>query len=324
MPSFTLDDLVESYVRVSSLNHRALDRFVEIGAQLHRHGIEFLALKGADLLSRLYGTRGTRPMTDVDLLVHEPDLPLIDHLLTECGYAQEIDGNPAYRSPDGSLLLDITSDLWYLDQAGLDAVWRHAIQRTIHGLPIRCMGTDDLVLYLTAYAVIHRGACSTPFAGDLALVTQREPVNWESVCQQAARWNLKVPVYHGLSYLQPLQTGQPQLAIPPKALADLAPVTFGERWLLRFLRKAVTDKPITNLGHLLLLLTRPAGTRWPWLKRTFFPSPAFLGYRYGSVSQRHPIRTRLMRILSLGFQACLLAGRLGVMLCTSTAQRLPR
>lgn len=321
MPSSTLDELAESYARVSSLNHRALDRFVEVGAQFSRHGIDVMVLKGADLLSRLYGVWGARPMTDIDLLVRESDLDPIDRLLTKSGYAREIDGNPAYRSPDGSLLLDITMGIWYLNSAGIEAVWHRAIHRTIHGLPIRCMNTDDLVLYLTAYAVIHRGACTSLFAEDLALVAQREPVNWESVCAEAVRWNLKVPVYYGLSSAR---SQQPELVIPHHVLARLAPSTDRERWLLQFLRAVVTATPMEGLGHLLLLLTRPADTRWQWLKRAFFPSSTFLGYRYGHVGQRHPVRTRLTRLLSLGVQAGLLGGRLAIMLCTPSARRLPR
>lgn len=321
MLSFTLDELVESYARVSSLNHRVLDEFVEVGAQFRRHGIDVLVLKGADLLSRLYGVWGARPMTDVDLLARESDLDLIDRLLIKSGYTHEIDGNPAYRSPDGSLLLDITCTIWYLDSAGLDAVWNRAIQRTIQGLPIRCMSTDDLVLYLTAYAVIHRGACTPLFVKDLTLALQREAVNWESVYHQVIRWNLQVPVYHGLTFAQ---TRQPELAIPRALLTRLAPATSTERWLLRLFRSVVTDKPVDGLGHLLLFLTRPAGARWQWLKRAFFPSSTFLGYRYGGVGQRHPIRTRLTRILSLSIQACLLAGRLAIMLCAPLARRLPR
>ncbi len=321
MPSSTLDEFVESYARVSSLNHRALDRFVEIGAQLRRDGIDVLVLKGADLLSRLYGVWGARPMTDIDLLVRESDLDLIDRLLIKSGYTREVDGNPAYRSPDGRLLLDITTDVWYLDHAGLAAVWNRAIQRTVHGLPIRCMNTDDLVLYLTAYAVIHRGACTPLFAQDLTRVVQREPVNWESVCDEAVRWNLKIPVHHGLTSAQ---SQQPKLAISNHVLARLAPSTDRERWLFRFLRAVVTATPMEGLGHLLLLLTRPADTRWQWLKRAFFPSSIFLGYRYGHVGQRHPVRTRLTRLLSLGVQAGLLGGRLAIMLCTPSARRLPR
>jgi hypothetical protein len=297
MSASTLDDLVEAYARVRSLNHEALDRFVEVAAQFRQQGIDFLVLKGADLLSRLYGAGGVRPMTDIDLLVHQSDLIPIDRLLTAYGFTREIDGNPAYRSPDGYLLLDITVDIWYLDHTALAGIWNRAVPRVIKRLPVRCMHTNDLVLYLTAYAVIHRAACTSQFAKDLTLVARLEQVDWESVAKEAIGRNLKVPVYYGfvLALLM-----QPNGAIPDDVLARLRPSTYSERWLLHFLRAAVTDKPVYGLGHLLLLLTQPTGARLRWLYQVFFPSTTFLAYRYGRVStNNHPCRVRLTRILSL-------------------------
>ena len=321
MSSPTLDDLVEAYAHVSALNHQTLNRFVEIGARFRQQGIDFIVLKGADLLSRLYGAAGVRPMTDVDLLVHKPDLTLIDRLLTESGFTREIDGNPAYRSSDGTLLLDIMVDIWYLDHAGLAGIWNRAIQRIIKRLPIRCMHTDDLVLYLTAYAVIHRGACTPQFAKDLTRLAQLEQIDWESVADEAIRRNLKVPVYHG--FVSALLM-QPHGAIPDDVLARLSPSTYGEQWLLHFLRAVVTDKPVYGLGHLLLLLTRPAGTRCRWLYQAVFPSATFLAYRYGKASTSHPLRIRLTRILSLGIETGALAWRLMSMSRASTGRMPPR
>ncbi len=317
----TLDELVEAYARVSSLNDQALNRFVDVGAQFHQHGIDFLVLKGADLLSRLYLARGVRPMTDVDLLVYQSDLTSIDHLLTKAGFTRELDGNPAYRSPDGSLLLDITVDIWYLDHAGLTGIWNRAIPRVINRLTVRCMHTDDLVLYLTAYAVIHRGACTSQFAKDLILIAQLEPVDWESVANEAVHRNLKVPVYHG--FVSALLM-QPHGAIPDEVLARLSPSTYGERWLLHFLRIVVTDKPVYGLGHVLLLLTRPTGSKFRWLYQAVFPSATFLRYRYGQLSTSHPIRIRVTRILSLGVKTAGLAWQLTRMSWSSPGRRVPR
>ena len=70
--------------------------------------------------------RGTRPLSDVDLFVHEQDLPAIHRLLTESGFAQQIDGNPAYYSSRSTLSLDLVSELWYFDEEGLAALWARA------------------------------------------------------------------------------------------------------------------------------------------------------------------------------------------------------
>ena len=103
MPSSTLDDLADAYTQVSLINKRLLDEYEIVGQAFHRQGIECILLKGTDLLSRLYGVRGARPLSDIDLLVHEQDLPAIHRLLIETGFAQQIDGNPAYCSSKSTL-----------------------------------------------------------------------------------------------------------------------------------------------------------------------------------------------------------------------------
>jgi hypothetical protein len=72
----------------------------------------------------------------------------------------------------------------------------------------------------------------------------------------------------------------------------------------------VTDKPVAELGHLLLFLTQPGLKKWRWLKDAFFPSEAFLQYRYGARWKTHPLMTRLRRPFSLLFQALRLLSRL--------------
>jgi hypothetical protein len=150
MPSSTLDDLADAYTQVSLINTRLLDEYELVGQAFHRQGIECILLKGADLLSRLYGMRGARPLSDVDLLVHEQDLPAIHRLLIETGFVQQIDGNPAYVSSQSTLSLDLVSTLWYLDKEGLAALWARARTRPLGRLTVKQLCSDEQLLYLTA------------------------------------------------------------------------------------------------------------------------------------------------------------------------------
>jgi hypothetical protein len=107
-------------------------------------------------------------------------------------------------------------------------------------------------------------------------------------------------MYHGLSFVATRYAGVP---IPDHVLRSLAPSTLSERLWYRFFQKLVTDQPIAELGHLLLFLTQPGLKRWRWLRDVFFPSPAFLTYRYGDKWNTHPLATRLSRPFFLLFQA---------------------
>jgi hypothetical protein len=292
MPSSTLDDLADAYCRVSLTNKRLLDECELIGQAFQRQGIECILLKGADLLSRLYGMRGTRPLSDVDLLVHEQDLPAIHRLLIEAGFVQQIDGNPAYVSPQSTLSLDLISELWYLDEDGLTELWERTLTRSLGKLMIKQLASDDLLLYLIAYAVVHRGQLCPSFFTDLRLLIEKEPPNWPTVVEKAVRHYMKVPLYHGL---RQLILSNPAIEIPSAVIRQLAPSTMTERILEFLLRRLVTTQPLPELGHFLLWITQPPGRRLDWLRRTLFPSSCFMAYRYGNESVKRPRRTTITR-----------------------------
>lgn len=292
MPSSTLDDLADAYTQVSLINKRLLDEYEIVGQAFQRQGIECILLKGADLVSRLYGVRGTRPLSDVDLLVHEQDFPAIHRLLIETGFAQQIDGNPAYCSSQSTLSLDLVSNLWYLDEEGLVALWARARTRPLGKLTVKQLGSDDLLLYLTAYSVVHRGHLCPSFFTDLRLLIEKEPLHWPTLVENAGRHYLKIPLYHGL---RQLALSNATTGVPPTVIKQLAPATMAEQTLEFLFRRLVTTQPLPELGHFLLWITQPPGHKLAWLRRTLFPPALFLTYRYGNESAKRPRQTKLTR-----------------------------
>lgn len=318
MPSSTLDDLADAYSQVSLINKRLLDECEIVGQALHQQGIECILLKGADLLSRLYGVRGTRPLSDVDLLVHAHDLPAIHRLLTETGFAQQIDGNPAYCSSQSTLTLDLVSELWYLDEEGLAALWARARTRPLGQLTVKQLGSDDLLLYLTAYSVVHRGHLCPSFFTDLRLLIEKEPLDWPTLVEEASRRHLKIPLYHGL---RQLTLSNSTTEIPAIVIQQLAPATMAEQTLEYLFRRLVTTQPLPELGHFLLWITQPPGRRFAWLRRTLFPSSVFLTYRYGNASVTRPWQTTITRWWQLARAGNILIARMLIRLVIDQTAR---
>lgn len=296
MPSSTLDDLADAYASVSAGNAAALEQFHACATLLEQARIPFLVLKGLDVLIRLYGLRGTRPLADVDLLVRETDLATVDLVLTQAGYTQQIDGNPCYASPGNGLAFDIVTSLWYLDQGGLAALWDNARSQRLPPRTVSLMAADDLLIHLTAYAVIHRGALTPAWEQDLSLLLRREVIDWAAVTSKARQYALSTPVFYGLHYLRHRLSALP---IPESALQALTPVGWFETGLHWLLQKLVTPQPIPEIGHVLLWLTSPAGSKWAWLRQTCFPPQRFLAYRYGPAAIYAPLLTRGRRLLGL-------------------------
>lgn len=307
MPSSTLDGLADAYARVSRGNAAALEQFHDLAALLERAQIPFLILKGLDVLIRLYGIRGTRPLADVDLLVRDSDLSMIDRILTEAGYRPQIDGNPCYTSPGNGLAFDLVTTLWYLDEQGLAELWRNARLHVLPQRTVSLLAPEDLLIHLTAYAVIHRGAFTAAWEQDLRLLLLRDRIDWESVASKSRQHALATPLFYGLTWLH---QRMPDLPIPASTLHALAPAGVFDRGLLWLLGSLVTSRPIPEIGHLLIWLTKPTGQKWSWIFHTLFPSRPFLTYRYGAAATGRPILTRCRRIIGLASSGLILAARI--------------
>ena len=288
MPTASADHLIEAYAQVGAINRALLGRLMRLLGCFREHGVDCIVLKGADVVPRLYGVWGLRPMTDIDLLVRPADLPAIDAIVRQLGYRPAIDENPSYIDPDNTTSLDIAEDIWYLDD--IEGIWQRAAARMQEGVQVKGMGASDLLIFLTAYVVVFRGELSASFARDVALLVDKEAVDWDFVVEEAGRRDLTVPIYHGLAYAA--RTGR--AAIPSQTLVRLAPSGWAERAALYALRKLCTGRRVDGVSHFLLFLTQRGRKRWSWLARVLFPSRAFILYRYG---KRRAVDSMLIRLL---------------------------
>ena len=81
-------------------------------------------------------------------------------------------------------------------------------------LTVKQLGSDDLLLYLTAYSVVHRGHLSPSFFTDLRLLIEKEPLHWPTLVEEASQRHLKIPLYHGLCQLTLRRTQQQKFLLP--------------------------------------------------------------------------------------------------------------
>ncbi len=290
MPSSTLDTLVERYTEVSLTNQRMLASFSAVARSSHDAHLPMIVLKGGDLIPRLYGIAGLRPLSDIDLLVRHEDLPRIHNLLLGMGFVPQLDGNPSYRLPGDPLSLDIVTAIWYLDDQ--EGLWARRTRRPLAGVEVAGLGTTDLVLHLIAYSVVHRGHLSETFRADLALLLAREQPDWPMLLAQAAQSGLRMPLAYALKVAD---TSIPSACCPHWVHEHLHPTGLGERLDRWILRRLVTREPMPDLGFFLLFWFAPWSRRLRQLQRFFLPESTFLSWRYGTTAAAAPWRIRVQR-----------------------------
>ena len=298
----------EAYAKTAEINGRRLQKLDIILTEFESSGIEVLPLKGADLLARAYrGVLGLRPMVDIDLLFHRKDLPHIERILQADGFLPCVSGNACYVSPDHVLALDMISEIWYLKN--IDAVWQRAVPRHVAGRTRPAMHPEDALIYLVAYQTIHRGWLSPQMALDVAafLDAEGEFIDWRNVVHQVTTCHLHLPLYHGLAYAHEKGAAK----IPLWVLETLQPPCSQCR-IARLYQRLVTERPIPELGHFLLVFSRPGySNKLLALWNSVFPSRDFLTLRYGKRTRWGRFWLRLTRPAHLGLRGGLLLFRIG-------------
>lgn len=298
----------EAYAKIVEANRRQLLRLDTLLAAFEQAGIEFLPLKGADLLGRVYaGALGLRPMTDVDLLFHRDDIHKIERILIERGFRPCQDGNLSYVSPDGALLLDMISDIWYLKEIG--GVWKRAAARPVAGRIRRVMHPEDALIYLVAYQTIHRGRLDPQMAKDAAALIHAEKslIDWHRIIEEIDACGLRIPLHHGLSYVRDAGSAE----IPAWVFDALDPPA-SERRAAALFRRLVTEKGVAQLGYLLLVISRPGWrNKLHALGEALFPPKEFLKYRYGEKDLWNRARIRVTRPFYLAYNGMRVLFRAG-------------
>lgn len=298
------EGFADAYAKVAAANRLTLDKLAALLREFERRGIECLLLKGCDLVTRIYPTLGQRQIGDVDLLVHEADLPRVDEAARALGLKPDINGNAAYIDEDRSFLVDIFDSIWYLEDDG--AIWDRSVARKGLGLVVRAMEATDALFFICAWTCLHRAYFTANFPGDVALLVKSEPIDWKHFCAEASRLRLKLAVKHSLDYAR----AKRPFAVPDSVGAALAPSGILERVQLGFLRRLVTGRRLFGLSHALMYLTKPRRSRLSSIRAAFWPERRFMSYRYGDRGPAAMLAMRVLRPFYLAAQGLLLLGRI--------------
>jgi hypothetical protein len=199
MPACAVAAWRADYTANALRNLRLARELVRITSAMEGRGIASMALKGPALAVAAYRNLALRQFTDLDLLIHEHDLPRAADLLSLSGYLPrryERDrpsggffhsSEDEFASADGHDLVDVHSRLlppYFPFAPDADALWSRAVSVAIEGAEITTLAPGDAMLFLIAHATKHGWPVLRPIC-DVAALAASEGFDWDAVAAEA-------------------------------------------------------------------------------------------------------------------------------------------
>jgi Uncharacterised nucleotidyltransferase len=211
--------LLESY-RVTALRNLVL--LHELGTCLEHlgaAGVAAIVLKGAALAQPVYGSLAVRPMCDLDILIHQRDLPrartVIEalgfrpmRLETHAGALAEHENELAFEKPGRlPVELDVHWSLldspFYQRELAMEWFWDSARIQSLGSSSAPTLGVEALLLHLCAHLMLHHQGNGLLWWNDIAevLSVESRAIDWREVFARSCAYQLLLPMREALTHL---------------------------------------------------------------------------------------------------------------------------
>jgi hypothetical protein len=174
VPEDVMSFLKKRYTQESIKNLRIYGQFNQIIDSFSKSEIPIIPLKGIFLAQKLYGDIALRPMSDIDILCREEDLPLVREKLIELGYTQDTAYRstvhkeladrslgschlPVFKRP-GSFGVEAHFRLFFKTEVmanGITDVWDRSIPVNLDDSQIFILSPEDQLLHLISHLYTH-------------------------------------------------------------------------------------------------------------------------------------------------------------------------
>lgn len=258
--------------------------------------IKVIILKGVFLAENIYKNIALRPFTDTDMLIKKEDLSAVNKILNSLGYP-----SPAYypdalkNSPPSSintlvygkknpahsfihLHWHLINSIWPLDflvtKIDMEKIWSEAEPIKIDGVDYLTLAPHHLLIYLSEHSFTHSFDRLILLADILGVLKDyKNRLNWNSVVEEAERFNLSFVLYYSLCFTSKV------LGFEIPELRSLRLDKFG------FLKK-ISDFFISKgtrcywLSYLVyFFMSKGFLSKLKFISKTIFPSPYVMAHR---------------------------------------------
>lgn len=285
LPPAVMGELKQRAHHIAHRNLRLTRELIRLKQTGEAEGLPALAFKGPVLAQAVYGDLALRQFGDLDLLIRPQDVLAVSAQLHAAGYKSRYalppdlqrkvmrwENEVHFFHPEKRLYIDIHWQLFrpvynrLCDDGGL---WERAQNITLAGAQVKCLGWEDLLLFLCVHGAKHEWM-RLKWVCDIAelVANHHELIDWEALFVRAANLGSDRMLVFGLRLANQL------LGVSLPALGQEA-IT-NDAWLdplLNLTKDKLSAAGIqreANHGPILALLPLRLMTGWPDRLRMLF------------------------------------------------------
>lgn len=285
------ETLRQDFLRNTARNIRLYQELKGILRKLKESNIKVILLKGAFLAEKVYANIGLRPMTDMDLLIHQEDLEPAIALMKGLGYTperpywSEVDGELHFHAPmmvkNGKFLelhWNLTRET-NLSQINIDSLWGRA-QPSSEGDNLWVLSPSDLVIHLAVHAAYgHQFYNQFLSLVDLAEVINHygDDLDWDEIARICEAWQAKRGTYLTLRLAREVL----KVEVPESALKALLPGDWNESVLVWAKERLFKSSPVLSDNYIRLMQNKNPAEKIQALIAGLLPPKKIMAMEYG-------------------------------------------
>ncbi len=316
IPHEVLRELRTTYFKYAARGFMLYHEFTKIFEILQKDGIPFIVLKGADLGETVYGDVALRPISDLDLLIQQKDIPRMTEVLGRMEYTMDPSNIPDRAGhhlrpflKKGTVPVEVHWDIdgqriSSADQ--MEGLWGRARSGRIGGVNVLVLSREDMLLHLSLHAGYHHFSLKLISLCDIHEILQRytDEIAWDQLLEMAGQWKATKALFLTLRLAQDLLTAK----VPPRVLCALTPPDFHDQYLSFAKEEIFAERKFITESLAQMYTARKMRDRLNIAARRFFPSKEQLHLIYPSLKSDRTGFYYLKRILGL-------YGKYGPILC---------
>lgn len=241
IPDHVMGTLRKAYLENAARNMGLYHKLGMLLEHLRHENIPVIVLKGAHLAALIYGNIALRPMSDVDILVHQEDVVRVGDKMLEMGYAPtrryrqitSYNHHFAYGLPHRELFVEVHWTILpsvYPFNIDTNGQWERSRSAIIAGVEVSILCPEDMLLHLCLHASKHMFEMGLKHLCDIFETIRHygEEIDWRQARLRIDQWGIGKSAYLTLRLARELLGA----SVPDELMKTIRPNNFDEYFMV--------------------------------------------------------------------------------------------